>query len=216
MIISITSLKGGVGKSTLTQNLAVCFAHTGYRTCIVDADTNQSSLKWSGLRAEDLPGIFVSGQGEDGALAKNVKLLNDQYDIVLIDGTPSLSKTTSKILLLADLVLIPIQPSGLDIWATELFIERLNDAIEQKERDIPAWFILNQHDDRLSLDRDTREAIAEIPTIGLLKTPLKTRQSYRKAVIEGLGVYEYTDPRAKEEMVGLFQEISDIIATLNA
>lgn len=216
MIISITSLKGGVGKSTLTQNLAVCFAHTGYKTCIVDADTNQSSLKWSGLRPENLPAIFVSGQGEDNSLAKNVKLLNDQFDIVLIDGTPSLSKTTSKILLLADLVLIPIQPSGLDIWATELFIERLNDAVEQKERAIPAWFILNQHDDRLSLDRDTREAIADIPGIGLLKTPLKTRQSYRKAVIEGMGVYEYTDPRAKEEMVALAQEISAVIADLNA
>ena len=59
-------------------------------------------------------------------------------------------------------------------------------------------------------------AISEIPFIGLLKTPLKTRQSYRKAVIEGMGVYEYTDPRAKEEMVALVQEINDIIAQLNA
>jgi chromosome partitioning protein len=215
MIISITSLKGGVGKSTLTQNLAVCFAHSGYRVCIVDADLNQSSLKWSGLRDEKLPSVFVSGQGEDAALSKNVKMLNDQYDLVFIDGTPSLSKTTSKILLLADLVLIPILPSGLDIWATEQFLERYNDAVEQKERAIPAHFILNQHDDRLSLDRDTREALEEVPGIGLLKTGLKTRRPYRRAVIEGMGVYEYTDAKAKEEIIALAQEIGEIIAKLN-
>jgi chromosome partitioning protein len=215
MIISITSLKGGVGKSTLTQNLAVCFAHSGYRVCIVDADLNQSSLKWSGLRDEKLPPVFVSGQGEDAALSKNVKMLNDQYDLVFIDGTPSLSKTTSKILLLADLVLIPILPSGLDIWATEQFLERYNDAVEQKERPIPAHFILNQHDDRLSLDRDTREALEEVPGIGLLKTGLKTRRPYRRAVIEGMGVYEFTDARAKEEIIALAQEIGEIIGTLN-
>ena len=74
MIISITSLKGGVGKSTITQNLAVCFAHMGYNTCIVDADTNQSSLKWAGLRPENLPLIFVSGQAsvdERGAIVSD-------------------------------------------------------------------------------------------------------------------------------------------------
>ncbi len=215
MIISVTSLKGGVGKSTLTQNLAVCLAHSGYRTCVVDADTNQSSLKWSGLRPDELPPIFVSGQADDSALAKNVKLLDDQFDLVLIDGTPSLSKTTSRILLLADLVLIPIQPSGLDIWATELFIERLADAVEQKGRPIPAHFVLNQHDDRLSLDRDTREAIAEMPGIGLLKTSIKTRQSYRKAVIEGLGAIEFSDAKAREEMLALASEVNGLIAQLN-
>lgn len=216
MIISITSLKGGVGKSTLTQNLAVCFAHSGYRVCIVDADLNQSSLKWSGLRPENLPSIFVSGQHDDSALAKNVKLLNEQYDLVLIDGTPSLSRTTSKILLLADLVLIPILPSGLDIWASEMFIDRLRDAIDQKEKAIPAHFILNQHDDRLSLDRETREALVDLEGIGLLQTALKTRRPYRRAVIEGMGVYEYNDPKAKEEMVALATEITGIIRSLNA
>jgi chromosome partitioning protein len=215
MIITITSLKGGVGKSTLTQNIAVCLAHAGYKVCIVDADTNQSSLKWSGLRDEKLPPIFVSGQSEDTALSKNVKMLNDRYDIVLIDGTPSLSKTTSKILLLADLVLIPILPSGLDIWATEQFLERYNDAVDQKEAPIPAWFILNQHDDRLSLDRDTREALADVSGIGLLETGIKTRRAYRRAVIDGQGVFEFNEPKAKEEIIALMQEIQQIISNLN-
>jgi chromosome partitioning protein len=215
MIISVTSLKGGVGKSTITQNLAVCFAHMGYSTCIVDADTNQSSLKWAGLRDEKLPLIFVSGQNEESSLSKNVKALNEKYDIVLIDGTPSLSKTTSKILLLADFVLIPILPSGLDIWATEIFLERLKDAVEQKEQPIPSYFVLNQHDDRMSLDKDTREALLDVEGIELLQTALKTRRPYRRAVIEGLGVFEAGDPKSKEEMIALATEVIEIIAKLS-
>jgi chromosome partitioning protein len=214
MIISVTSLKGGVGKSTITQNLAVTFAHIGHKVCIVDADTNQSSMKWSGLREEDRPNIMVTGQQDDNALLKNVKLLNQDYDIVLIDGTPSLSKTTSKILLLADLVVIPILPSGLDFWATELFLERFEEAKSLREQEIPAYFLLNQHDERYTLGREAREALSAFEGIKVFDSFLKSRTSYRKAVIEGLGVYEYSDPKAKEEMVNLTNEIQTVLAEL--
>lgn len=55
MIISITNLKGGTGKSTVSTNLAVNFSHMEYRVCIVDTDTNGSSVHWSGLRPDDYP-----------------------------------------------------------------------------------------------------------------------------------------------------------------
>ena len=215
MIISITSLKGGVGKSTITQNLAVTFAHIGHKVCIVDADTNQSSMKWAGLREENMPNIMVSGQQDDVALLKNVKLLNQDYDIVLIDGTPSLSKTTSKILLLADLVIIPILPSGLDFWATELFLERFEEAKALREQTIPAYFLLNQHDERYTLGREAREALSAFEGIGVFDNFLKSRTAYRKAVIEGMGVYEFTDPKAKEEMVNLTNEIQGVLGELS-
>ena len=72
MIISVTSLKGGVGKSTITQNLAVCFAHSGYKVCIADADTNQSALRWSSLRDADLPPVPAFGTPEK-TLSSNIK-----------------------------------------------------------------------------------------------------------------------------------------------
>ncbi len=209
MIISVTSLKGGVGKSTIGQNLAVCFAHAGYKTCIVDADTNQSSVRWSGLRDESLPQILVSGLPDGKELAKNVKILNDSFDVVIIDGTPSLSPTASKILLLADLLLVPILPSALDLWATQMFLERFTEAVEQRERSIPAYFILNQHDDRTTLGKETRDALEAFADVGLgvLQNPLKNRAAYRKAVTEGLGVFEFNDPKAKEEIVALYNEV---------
>ena len=213
MILSITSLKGGVGKSTLSQNLAVCFAHAGYKVCIFDVDTNQSAIHWSGLRPDDAPPIPVFGQPDGIELSKNVKVISKDYEIVIIDGTPSLNKVTSKIIMLADLLLIPILASGLDMWATKQFLERYQDAVEQKERAIPAYFLLNQYQQNTNLAKEVKEVLEETE-IPVLETNLKSRIAYREAVIKGLGVVEYKDEKAKAETVALFNELTKIIKNL--
>ena len=144
MIISISSLKGGVGKSTITQNLAVAFAHKGHSVCIADVDTNQSCLRWSSLRSEDLPSVTVMGFTDSIGLSKNVRQLQDKYEIVFIDGTPSLNEVSSKVILLADFLIIPVLSGAMDIWAIEKFLERYHNAVDQKEVEIPAYFLLNQ------------------------------------------------------------------------
>ncbi len=213
MIISVTSLKGGVGKSTIAQNLAVLFAHDKYKVCVVDVDTNQSALRWSSFRDEELPAVPVYGLNDGMELAKNVKHLNQSYEVVIIDGTPSLSQVTSKIIVLADFLIIPILPSGLDIWATEKFIERYRDAEQQKEVAIPAYFLINQNQ-TTNLSKDVKEVL-EGTGIELFKTSLRNRIAYREAVIKGLGVYEYKDDKAKAEMIEFFKEVKNIIKKLN-
>jgi len=213
MILSVTSLKGGVGKSTMSQNLAVCFAHAGYKTCICDVDTNQSAIHWSGLRSEDAPAIPVFGWPDGIELSKNVKLISRDYEIIIIDGTPSLNKLTSKIILLADLLLIPILPSGLDIWATKQFLERYHDAEAEKEKKIPAYFLMNQFQPNTNMSKEVMEVLQE-EQIPLLETTIKTRTAYREAVVKGLGVVEYKDEKAKTEIVTLFNELTEIIKNL--
>lgn len=211
MIISVTSLKGGVGKSTIVQNLAVCFAHMDYRVAIVDTDTNASSVHWSGIRDEGLPEIMVFGISDSSALRKNIQKIQDDYDIILIDGTPSLSKLVSTIILLGDIVLIPIRPSGLDLWATEKFIEKYEQAKTLKE-EVNAYFVLNQYDDSVNINRESRDVLNELE-IKTLKTTVKSRIAYVEAVVQGIGVYEYRDRKAKEEMTTLTKEILDLMTT---
>lgn len=213
MIISVTSLKGGVGKSTVAQNLAVCFAHSQYSVCIVDVDTNQSALRWSGLRDEELPAVPVYGLTDGMELSKNIKHLNQSHEIVIIDGTPSLSQVTSKIILLADLLIIPILPSGLDIWATEKFIDRYRDAEQQKEETIPAYFLINQNQ-TTNLSREVKEVL-EATGISVFSSSLRNRIAYREAVIKGLGVFEYKDEKAKAEMIELFKDVKNAIKKIN-
>jgi len=205
MIVSVTSLKGGVGKSTISQNIAVCFAHMGYKVAIVDTDLNASSVRWSGMRSEDLPHITVVGITEADALRKNIKQLHKDYDLILIDGTPSLSKLVSTIMILGDIVLIPIRPGGFDIWATEKFIEKYEQAQALKE-DMQAFFILNEYNDNLNLNREIKEALDQLD-IGVLKSTIKHRIAYSEAVFMGKGVYEYRDLKAKIEVADLTNEV---------
>lgn len=206
MILSISSLKGGVGKSTITQNLAVCFAHKGYSVCIADVDANQSCLRWSELREEDQPQVPVMGFKDGIGLTKNVRRLHEQYQLVLIDGTPSLSATSNKVILLADLLIIPVLSGAMDIWATEQFLERYNEAVIEKEEEIPACFLLNQYNDRYTIGKETKEVLEESP-IDLLESTLGNRMAYREANIGGLGVIEGNNKKAINEMVSLLNEI---------
>ncbi len=209
MIVSVTSLKGGVGKSTIVQNLAVCFAHMGYRVAIVDTDTNASSVHWSGIRSEEYPPIMVFGISDSNALRKNIQKIQNDYDIILIDGTPSLSRLVSTIILLGDIVLIPIRPSGLDLWATEKFIEKYDQAKTLKE-DVKAYFVLNQYDEKININKETKDVLDELE-IGSLNTTLKSRIAYVEAVVQGIGVYEYKDSKAKKEMTTLTKEVLGLL-----
>ena len=205
MKIGVSNLKGGVGKTTVAQNLAVCFAHMGYKVCIVDTDTNQNSLAWSGVRDEKLPGILVVGATDSKALNKTVDKLDRDHEIVIIDGTPSLSEMTTRIILSSDLLLIPILPSGHDFRAMTQFIERYEQAKAFKA-EIPAYFILNQFSDNLNVHQDMKTLLTQFE-LGIMDTTLNKRVAYVRTGIEGKGVYESNDEKAKEEMVKLTQEV---------
>jgi chromosome partitioning protein len=205
MIIGVTNLKGGVGKTTIAQNLAVCFAHMGFKTCIVDTDTNSNSLSWSAAREEDLPSITVVGSIEPKAIGKMVRDMHKDYDIVVIDGTPSLSEMTTRIILASDVLLIPILPGAHDLRAMGLFFERFEQAKEVRE-DIPAYFILNQYASNINVHRGMKEAVESFD-VPLLKTTLNKRAAYIETALEGKGAYESSDAKAKEEMVNLTTEV---------
>lgn len=205
-IVSVTSLKGGVGKDTIVQNIGVCLAHQGYDVLIADADTNQSSLRWSGYRDPKLPPVSVVGFEDSKALSNNIPILEKKYDIVLISGTPSLNETASKIILLSDLILIPILPSPIDFWATEKFIERYELAVELKGAAIPGYFLINQFDKRTSLSKETNQILKNTTGIKSFATKLGNRVAYKDAALNGQGVYEGNNIKAKEEVIKLTNE----------
>ncbi|MCB0853614.1 MAG: ParA family protein [Bacteroidetes bacterium] len=206
MIIGITNLKGGVGKSTITQNLAVCLAHMGYKIVVVDTDTNQNTLSWYGARDKDLPNITVVGVSESEALGKSIENLHQDYDIVLIDGTPNLSKMVTRIILTSDILIIPIRPGAQDFRTMEEFINRYNEAKEFKA-DIPAFFVLNEYSDQKKVHEGISRMIDSSFDIPVLDTKINSRVAYTEASISGKGVYEYSDTKAKAEMVRLTKEV---------
>jgi chromosome partitioning protein len=213
MIISVSSLKGGTGKSTISQNLAVCFAHMGYKTIIVDTDTNGSSIRWSGLRPEDYPDVPAVSISDPRALRKNINQIQKDYEMVIVDGTPALSELASTIILISDLLLIPIKPGVLDLWATEKFIEKYEQALVLKQN-INARFLLNQVDSRTKISHEVYDILKDFG-IQAMKTQINNRIAYSEAIISGLGVYEFKDLKAKDETINLANETIEVLTTMD-
>ncbi len=205
MIIGVSNLKGGVGKTTIAQNIAVCFAYMGFKTCLVDTDTNCNSLSWSAARDETLLSIPVIGSTEAKAIGKMVREMQKNYEIIVIDGTPSLSEMTTRIILASDILLIPLLPSAHDLRAMTLFFERYEQAKELKEN-IPAYFLLNQYAQNINVHKGMKEAVEGFG-LELLQTTISKRAVYVETALDGRGVYEATDPKAKEEIIKLTTEL---------
>lgn len=213
MRIGISNLKGGVGKTTITQNLAVCFAHMNYKVCIVDTDTNQNSLAWYGARDEELPEVTVVGATDSKALNKTVDSLHRDYDIVLIDGTPNLSEMTTRIILASDILIIPIRPGAHDFRTMDEFFSRYEQAKEFRDN-IPAYFLLNEYSKQKNVHQGIRSMLENEFDIPILETTLKTRVVYAETSITGAGVYESSDNKAKKEAVSLTNEVLQIAEQL--
>lgn len=189
------------------------FAHKGYKVVIVDTDTNHSCEYWSGLRSTELPKVSVFSISDGSALTKNITALQQDYDLVIIDGTPSLSKLVSIIMLLGDIVLVPIRPSGLDLHATQTFLQRLEE-VRLTKPDLQAYLLLNQYDAHLKFSQEVEQVLQKI-ALPLLKSSLKNRIAYVEAVPLGLGVIEHKDEKAKQEMQQLSKELMQLIQSFN-
>ncbi len=217
MILSITNLKGGVGKSTIAQNIAVQLARRKYNVCIADTDTEQqTSVKWSSVRTEkgeevpDVPVYLINPETiSDQVLNKLAK----RHDIVIIDGTPALTELTTRIIIMSDVVLTPILASATDVWALDTFLKRYNEAKITKEAmggRVDLYVVMNKFSDKINLDRDIREAVSEF-NVTVLDTKISTRVAYKEAIVQGLGVVELKDKSASREIDSLTTEIEAIL-----
>jgi len=117
-IIAVAGRKGGIGKSTITGNLAGEFAAMGRTVVVLDADPQHSMAAWA-AQGDGLLSTCVE-KVEDGNAAElrsKTRAFEKHADIVLIDTPPGMPDTTYQAALLADLMLLPCGPSPLDLYA---------------------------------------------------------------------------------------------------
>lgn len=209
MVIAVTNLKGGVGKTTIATNLAAALSQADYDVCIIDTDLGQqSSMEWSGNRSESLKPIMVVGVTQK-QLTKEVAKLRDRFDILVIDGSPQLSELADRTILASDIVLIPLTPSLYDYRGFENFLDRfekINGVKEAAGGSTRAFVLLNRVNPRTRASKDIVEGVKEYE-MEILKTSIVNRIAYADSAAEGRGVVEYSDKKAKEEFTRLASEI---------
>ena len=120
-VIVVANPKGGVGKTTLSTNLAGYLASRGRAVMLGDVDRQQSSRTWLGLRPAGLPKIASWQVSHDEV----VRPPRGTTHIVLDTPAGLQGKRLDEVMKIADKVLIPLQPSIFDIHATHQFIDEL-------------------------------------------------------------------------------------------
>jgi chromosome partitioning protein len=217
MIISVTNLKGGVGKSTIARNLAAYFIQKGVKTCIVDTDLEQrTTCDWQERRDDAETRIPVFPMTTVQALPKDVETHStDGYQVIIIDGVPQMDQVATRTMLISDILLIPITPSIDDLKSFERFLTRFEEVKIHREN-IPAFLVLNKFGGRSNEDKEVRSALKLFGTSGIrpLKSTLGDRVAHRRASKYGLTAYEWEDERAKTEVADLCRELEAIIKSL--
>ncbi len=209
MIIAVINQKGGAGKTTIALNLAAAMAEAGGRVLVIDADPQQTAQDWAAVR-ETPPPFQVIGLAKP-VLHRDLPKIAADYDHVVIDGAPRNYEVARSAILSADFVLIPVQPSGADFWASRETVKLVQEAHAFKETQKSA-FVVSRKISRSALGRDISEALAEFD-MPILRAGTAQRVAYADALTAGSTVIE-SQPRgaAAEEIRALLAEIQGMAA----
>ncbi|MBB3065931.1 ParA family partition ATPase [Limibacillus halophilus] len=203
-VITVAQQKGGAGKTTLAAHLAVAFTRVGKKVAVVDIDPQQSLTMWYRLREQQLgdagAGLLVN-QVKGWRTRNEVDKLAASHDVVLIDSPPHAETEARVAVRAADLVVIPVQPSPMDVWATRPTLEM---AAGEK---VPVLLVLNRVPPRANL---TDEMLAEMKAFGaqVAKSRVGNRVVFAAALAEGRAVNEVQpSSKAAKEIAALAKEI---------
>ena len=199
-IITVAQQKGGAGKTTMATHLAVAWAQSGKRkVAVVDIDPQGSLSHWYQVRKERLGDkCTLSFAAISGwRVRSEIDRLKHTHDLIVIDSPPHTDAEARTAIRAADLVVIPLQPSPMDVWATSATI-----ALCKQER-VPVKMVLN----RVHPQAKLTEAVSG-EMIGLTANRFGNRVIFAGALMHGLGVTEaQPNSIAADEVRALAKEI---------
>ncbi|GBF04702.1 cobyrinic acid ac-diamide synthase [Deinococcus aerius] len=176
-IIAVVSLKGGVGKTTLTMHLAAAIAQERDQVVVLDADEEVSAFRWQQhAAAEGLTLPFKVIPAERNTLMRQARELAKTGVTVLIDTPPNNREILKSAATVADVVLVPVLPTGMDVDRLATTLELLAD-LEAALDNFNYAIILNRFDSRKGMAHEANEALNAHPR---LNTVVKSLSAYEK------------------------------------
>jgi chromosome partitioning protein len=207
-ITAIVNQKGGASKSTVSHNLAAVMAEAGERVLLIDADPQQNAQDWLAVRDDSAP-FRILGLSQP-VLHRELPNLADDYDQIIIDGSPRNYEVTRSAIAAADLVMIPVQPSGADFWAARDTVKLVKEAHAFKETQ-KSVFLLARKIGRSALARDIGEALAEFG-LPILRSGTVQRVIYAEPLTPGRTVIELgLHGPAAQEMRAILSELRELM-----
>ncbi len=203
-VIAMAAQKGGSGKTTVALHLAVEAQKQGLSVAVIDADPQGSAKSWADQREDGaaVPVALVAVEAVERALAAAEQ---DGYDLVVIDTPPHASVRSQHLIAHADLVVIPVQPSALDLAALPAMLSLIRPGTA------PHRAVISAAPVGVAEVAQIRDALANYQ-VEAFETVIHSRMAFRRALAHGQAVAEF-EPKGKAagEVASLWAEVAELL-----
>lgn len=186
--IALIAQKGGVGKTTLAIHLATAFAATGKNTLLLDLDPQASAAEWKDHRTDEAPAVLSIQPSRLVKVLEEAKSMG--ADVVILDTAPHSESTALEAAKAADLILVPCQPTIMDLRAMSKTVELLK--LVGKE----AFAVLNSVPHQGTGGQEAAEAIASTFGLKVADPSFGDRVAFSRCMISGQAAQE-VEPQGK-------------------
>lgn len=192
-IIVVAQQKGGVGKTTISMHLAAALALDGAKVLVVDCDHQGSACGWAGAAPNEtpFPATVVSLAHVERSLHRELKKMLDDYDYMVVDCPAGLEgqHATTSALLVADLVLVPVVLSGLDLRAS-VAIKKLIEYAQESNETLQAYMVSSMVPAQdTNVSKTMRKSLDNLG-LPALASELENRTGFREAGVLGVTVFD--------------------------
>lgn len=203
-VIAVLNQKGGSGKTTIATHLARGLQLKGHSVLLVDSDQQGSARDWRAVD-EDNP-VPVIGLDRP-TLDKDLKSVSDK-DYVVIDGSPQATSLAISAIKAADFILIPVQPSPYDIWATSDLVDLVQQRIEMMDGKLKSAFVVSRAIQNTNIGKEVATALLDY-NLPVLETRVMQRVAYPNSAALGKTVFDTESPNSNaiQEITALVSEI---------
>lgn len=204
-VISFLNQKGGTGKTTLATNIACGLKGHGYKVLLVDADPQGSTRDWHEKNGASLIPVIALDRE---TLVKDLEAVKAGYQVVIIDGAGRSARLTSVAVKASDVVLIPVQPSPYDVWATADLVDLVKTRQQVNNGNPKSALVINRVIKNTNIAKGMDLALEEY---GFPVLDSRTSQLviYADSAIDGESVYCSSPNKARDEVEQLIQEIKE-------
>lgn len=209
MIVSFLQEKGGAGKTTIAVNVAYAFKNIYPATLLVDSDQQGSAREWHLMNEGNTLDII----GLDRlTIDKDIKKFDKDHKYIFIDGAPHLSSMITKTILISNVILIPVQPSPYDVWASAALVELIKQRQEINRGWPKAAFVISRQIVNTKIGKEVRAELEKYD-LPILINGTYQRVVYAETAARGETVFNTTgvsDPKAIIEITLLAKEIQEL------
>lgn len=206
-VIALLNEKGGAGKSTLSINLATALHRQGHRVVLIDADPQGTARDWRDASPTeiDLPAVIALDRPE--LLLSSLKTLS--ADFLVIDTPAKAERMSANVVRVADTVLIPVQPSAADVWASAATVKLIQSKVDIGGQ-INAGFVATRISPQTKLSKEIMAGDWNEYGFPMLEAALGNRVSYAQSLSDGVSVFETQDNQARNEITALLLEMETL------